>query len=168
MRHKIVAGVLLTFTVIAFGCSDGTSSTPCQPYQYAGGAPYESTQCLSAGGMCSAACPAGSHAAPSGSPLASACSYAYDPSPNNCGAPTGAGTGIASLQCCLPNDGGTDGATDGAADARGDAHDGAAQIGSCAGSPCNAGCSCEVLPQTQQPYCLCVDSGATDAATPNC
>jgi hypothetical protein len=170
MGRKILAGALLAFAVVAFGCSDNTSSTSCQPYEYAGAQPaYDSAQCVSAGGTCAVGCNPGSHPAPGGSTLANACSYGYDPGPNNCGTLTPNGAGIASQQCCLPDDGGADGATDAPTDAPSDrAHDGPAQIGSCAGTPCNAGCSCEILPQTQQAFCACVDGGASDAATPNC
>jgi hypothetical protein len=161
--------------VVAIGCGDD-NSTVCTPIAYANAGPLvpASGECEAAGGTCSTACPVGYHEAPSGSTYENACAVPYDPGPSNgcTGGPPAAGAGYAGQFCCLPDaDGGADASTDSPSDARGDASDAsdaAPRNGTCGGSFCQAGCSCELLPQTGAPYCLCVDAGTAEASTPNC
>lgn len=172
-----IGAALTVAAAIVVGCgSSGNGNcnnqylTPSQRGAGAGAA----DMCAVAGGTCSNAgggissCGPNMHAALSGSPEANSCSNNYYSDPaNNCGYATGAaGLQPAGGTCCLPDE---DAGVDASTDASDDGGDSGPQIGSCAGTPCDPGCACGLLPGPETPTCFCegADAGA-DADTPSC
>ena len=172
--HWLGAALSIAAAIVV-GCGSGGNGTCNQQYLTpAQGAGASADMCAIAGGTCSnmgggiSSCGPNMHPALSGSPEANSCTNNYYSDPaNNCGYPqSGAGLQPAAGTCCLPD---ADAGIDASTDASDDGGDGAPQIGSCAGTPCDPGCACGLLPGPNTPTCFCEgeDAGA-DASTPSC